>query len=107
MKYLRNIVWVVLVLAAGLSFVYLFVPDAAKYLDLASREKKLTERIDEEERKNTAYTKEVNDLEKNPVYIEKVAREKLGLSRPEEIIYKFNKGSEPAAAPAKQEESKR
>lgn len=93
-KFLKRFIWVVVIAVAGLSFVYLFLPDIAKYLDLSAHDRRLTKKIDDEERKNIAYKKEIRDLENNPVYIEKVAREKLGLSRPEEIIYKFDKNEQ-------------
>jgi cell division protein FtsB len=89
MKFIKKFIWVVLLAVAGLSFVYLFLPDVAKHLDLSAHDKRISKKIEDEERKNISYKKEINDLESNPVYIEKVAREKLGLSRPEEIIYKF------------------
>jgi len=105
-KFLKKCIWGVVIAVAGLSFVYLFLPDIAKYIDLSSHDRRLTKKIDDEERKNIAYEKEIKNLENNPVYIEKVAREKLGLSRPEEIIYKFDKNEQPAGEQAAAQQQK-
>ena len=79
---------IAVILAAG-GFAYFFWPDIEKYQQMRRQKQFLAERIVEEEDKDLHLKKEQEALAQDPVQIEKVAREKLGLSRPHEIIYKF------------------
>ncbi|MDP8262253.1 MAG: septum formation initiator family protein [Candidatus Ancaeobacter aquaticus] len=90
MKFLKNTVWIFLVVVMVVSVLYFLFPEIAQYLNFLGDDKRLSRQIESEETKNVAYKKEIKDLQTNPVYIEKIAREKLGLSRPDEIIYKFD-----------------
>jgi cell division protein FtsB len=56
---------------------------------LKRSEKSLKARIEAEEGKNARLRREENDLKTDPNYVEKVAREKLGLVKPGELIYRF------------------
>ena len=89
MKSGKLITFLLIGLACAAVFYYVFWPDLAKYLGMTSQNRFLSERITEEENKNIHLKKEQESLSQDPVQIEKVAREKLGLSRPREIIYKF------------------
>ncbi len=95
------VVLAALVITGG--FYYFFWPDLAKYLQMGRQKLFLQERVAEEESKGQRLKKEQEALAQDPVQIEKVAREKLGLSRPHELIYKFEEGSkQEPAVPAKQ-----
>ncbi|MFC2149677.1 septum formation initiator family protein [Candidatus Auribacterota bacterium] len=94
MKLFKKILWVFFLSLISFSVIYLLLPEIGKYLSFVSDDKKLSKRIEEEERKNLLYKKEIDNLENNPVYIEKIAREKLGYSRKGEIIYKFSSGED-------------
>lgn len=71
---------------------YFFWPDFSRREDLRQEEKRLNTRIEVEERKNQLLQREEEELRGNPDYVEKVAREKLGLVKSDEIIYKFEDG---------------
>ena len=55
-----------------------------KLEELRREEKRLRVRIEVAERKNQLLKREEEDLRSNPDYVEKVAREKLGLIKPNE-----------------------
>ena len=86
-------------LAAAIGFYYVFWPDVAKYMQMSRQQRFLDERIAEEEAKGLHLKKEQESLAQDPVQIEKVAREKLGLSRPREIIYRFEEGTDHEIVP--------
>lgn len=85
-----SVVWVVAVVAAVAGAGYFFWPEFGKLEELRQEEKKLRVRIEVEEKKNQLLRKEEEDLRGNPDYVEKVAREKLGLIKQGEIVYKFD-----------------
>ncbi len=82
-------------LLAAAGFYYVFWPDLSKYLQMRRQNILLDQRIAEEERKELYLKKEQEGLTNDSVQIEKVAREKLGLSRPKDIIYKFEDTTSP------------
>ena len=59
----------------------------------------LKDRIGFLEAENKARSREIDDLVGNPRYIEKIAREELGLSRDGEIIFVFKKKNDRAKKP--------
>ncbi len=103
MKTGKILLFICLGLAGAVGFYHLFWPDVGKYAQMRRQQRFLHERIAEEENKNRHLKKEQEGLGRDPVQIEKVAREKLGLSRPGELVYKFEeeeaakKASVPAA----------
>lgn len=84
-----SIFWGLTVAGAVVAVGYFFWPEFVKLEELRREEKRLRVRIEVEERKNQLLRREEEDLRSNPDYVEKVAREKLGLIKPNEIIYKF------------------
>lgn len=68
--------------------ILIFLPGYSKYQELAQRNKALQEKIRQLEISNKRFSDEVERLEKDDVYIEKVARDKLRVSKKGEIIYK-------------------
>ena len=85
----RIFLWVLAAVLATVGFYYVFWPELSKYLQMGRQKQYLAQRVSEEEDKGLRLKKEREALAQDPVQIEKVAREKLGLSRPREIIYKF------------------
>ena len=76
----------VLLVAAVL--VVIFLPSFAKYQELSYKNRKMEERINFMERENKRMTMEKGLLETDAAYIEKKAREKLGVVRKGEIVLK-------------------
>lgn len=81
-----KIIWV-LILLLIFYIVFLFSDKYAKILQLKEDIKKLESEIGDLRLKNNNLSQEV-ELLKGDEYIEKIAREELGLSKPDEIIFK-------------------
>lgn len=60
------------------------------YIDLKAQEEKLEEKIREEQYKQEEYNNQM-DYYNTDEYIEKIAREQLGLVMPDEIVFKIDK----------------
>ncbi len=93
MKSGKVLSWIILGLGLSAGFYYTFWPDISKYFAMCRQQHFLEERLLEEDQRGQYLKKEQESLSKDPVQIERVAREKLGLSRPRDIIYKFEEDS--------------
>lgn len=67
----------------------IFLPGFSKLQELRQKDKQLKEEIVKMKVDNLALGQESQRLENDPLYAEKVAREKMGLAREGEIIYKI------------------
>ena len=67
----------------------LFLPSYSKMQDLKQKNEDFARRITELERKTVRLGNEKNLLETDPEYLEKVGREKMGLIREGEKVYKI------------------
>jgi len=81
-----KIVWA-LILILIFYIVFLFSDKYARTLQLKEDIKRLESQIEELENKNKNLSEKV-ELLKSEKYIEKIAREKLGLTKPDEILIK-------------------
>ena len=68
----------------------LFFPKIKERISLINKQKLLQEKISSVEADIETIRKKEIALKSNPLYIEKLARNKLGYSKPDEIIYKFD-----------------
>lgn len=66
----------------------LFFPGYAKMQELRQKNKELELNLKKLKAENLALSQEKEKLEKDPEYLERVAREKLGIVRKGEIVYK-------------------
>ena len=66
----------------------IFLPGFAKLESLREKNRNLEKRIEILMKTNKELAKEKEKLENDPSYIEKIAREKLGMTRKDEIILK-------------------
>ncbi len=82
---LISTVFIVIVLLAAA----LLVPKWIGRSSLIKQEKELKETVASLEEENLKLKQEKDGLENDPVYLEKIARDELGLRRADEIIYKF------------------
>jgi len=69
--------------------VLIFFPNYSKYRKLAAERRDLKIKIEELKRENARLEEEKHKLETDIEYIEKRAREKLGVVRENEIPYRF------------------
>jgi len=83
---LKKATWLFLV-----SFIILliFLPGYSRLQELKQKNSQLESRIDEIQQENVDLKQEKERLEKDIVYLEKIAREKMGLVRKGEIIYRI------------------
>ena len=81
-----KIVWVIILLLI-LYIVFLFSDKYARTLQLKEDIKKLESEIEELKMKNNNLSEEVESL-KSDKSVEKIAREELGLTKPDEILIK-------------------
>jgi len=81
-----KIIWA-LILLLIFYIVFLFSDKYAKILQLKEDIKELESEIEDLELRNYNLSQEV-ELLKGDKYIEKIAREELGLGKPDEIIFK-------------------
>lgn len=70
-------------------FLVIFFPGFARMQELRQKNKELEVNIKKMEAENIALKQEKEKLEKDPEYLESVAREKLGIVKKGEIVYKF------------------
>ena len=68
---------------------FLFLPSYTRMQDLKQRNTEYKKQIEILQARNTQLKKEKALLENDPVYLEKVAREKMGLVREGEVVYKL------------------
>ena len=81
-----KIVWVIILLLI-LYIVFLFSDKYARTLQLKEDIKKLESELEELKLKNNSLSEEVESL-KSDKSVEKIAREELGLTKPDEILIK-------------------
>ncbi len=60
-----------------------------KYLNLKEKHLELTNEISLLEEENKQLKAEINRIQEDPFYMEKLAREQLNLSRPDELVFIF------------------
>ena len=83
---LRNAPWLF-----GFAVVILavFLPSYAKMQDLKKKNRDYVQEIDDLHKRNAQLENEKHLLETDPAYFEKVGREKMGLIREGETVYKI------------------
>ncbi len=81
-----KIVWVIILILA-LYIIFLFSDKYARILQLKEDIKELESEIQNLKAKNESLAEEI-ELLKSDKYIEKIAREELGLAKPNDIILK-------------------
>lgn len=70
----------------------IFLPGYSKLQEMRQRNKDLESRIITVQQENIDLRQEKGKLEKDKVYLEKIAREKMGLARDGEVIYRIAPG---------------
>lgn len=73
----------------ALLFLAIFLPGYIQIKKLSTREKELQYQIKRLKENNAELLEETNRLKTDPFYIEKIAREKYGLAKQNEIAYRI------------------
>jgi len=66
----------------------IFIPEYLKFRELAKQNRELERRIEQVKQDNRRLKEEHQKMINDPLYLEKVAREKLGVVRKGEVVYK-------------------
>jgi len=75
--------------AVAFAVLMIFLPLFSKVQDLKQRDREYQQTIARLAAENERLEEEMRRLEEDPVYLEKVAREKMGLIRKGEVVYKL------------------
>lgn len=79
---------VLLILFLIFLFLLIFLPGYSRYQQLLAKNRELVLKIGNLKKENEKLAKEEYMLKKDPSYAEKVAREKMGLTKEGEVLYK-------------------
>jgi cell division protein FtsB len=84
--------------AVAFAVLWMFLPTFSKWQDLKQKDRNYQAEVKALEQEHQRLLEEKRLLEEDPAYLEKVAREKMGLIREGEVIYHItpvNAGVEP------------
>ena len=85
-KYLKRIVWF---LGISLAILIIFLPGYTKLQELRDKNRQLDREIKRINSENIILQEQFNLIQNDPLYQEKVAREKMGIVRKGEIPFKI------------------
>ena len=83
---LKNAIWL---FVFSLFLLLVFMPSYTKMQDLRQKNADYQKQIEQLKVKNVQLTEEKRLLQDDPVYLEKVAREKMGLACGGEMVYRI------------------
>ena len=83
---LKNALWL---FGIATLILVLFLPSYTKMSDLRQKNEEYEREIIELKKKHAQMKEEKRMLEEDPAYLEKVAREKMGLVKEGEVVYKL------------------
>lgn len=78
-----------LVLAIIIIALVIYLPSYTRLQNLRDKNQELRDKITALEEKNARLAEEKQLLDEDPVYLEKVARDKMGIAREGEVIFKM------------------
>ena len=84
-----------------------FLPSYTKMQDLKQKNLDYKRQIEQLQAQKTQLTEEKRLLESDPVYLEKVARERMGLIKEGEVVYRITPATVNAEVPKKPIEKKK
>lgn len=76
-------------LAIILVILVVFLPGYTKFQELKDRNKELEVRINKVKQENARLEEDILRIQQDPVYQEEIVREKFGVVRKGEVVYKF------------------
>jgi cell division protein FtsB len=95
-----RIAWIAVAILIVVGIVFMFLPQIEQSRELQRKEAQLQEEIRLEEELLQHLKRQQDRLRSDPRFIEKIAREELGLAKPGETVFKFV-DEEPPPAPSK------
>lgn len=85
----KKLIWIIAFVLLGGVLMYLLIPNYSTLLRYKEDREALNVRIKELGEENESLKAEIGKLKTDPLYIEKVARKELGMTRQGEIIYRI------------------
>ena len=83
---LKNAIWLFVL---SVLVLFIFVPSYSELQDLRKKNAEYVQQIKALKQDRVELLQERRLLEEDPIYLEKVAREKMGLIREGEVVYKI------------------
>ena len=83
---IKNAIWLFFL---AIFVLVVFLPSYTRMQDLKQKNTDYKRQIEQLRQKSVELKEEKRRLEEDPVYLEKVAREKMGLIREGEVVYKI------------------
>ena len=83
---MKNAIWLFIF---TLMILFWFLPSYTRMQDLKLKNQDYLKQIEALKKKNAELAEEKRLLEEDPVYLEKVGREKMGLIKKGEVVYKI------------------
>ncbi|HOW35518.1 MAG TPA: septum formation initiator family protein [Candidatus Omnitrophota bacterium] len=83
---LKNAIWLFVITVIIL---VVFLPSYTQMQDLKQKNAEYTRQIRVLKQENNRMGLEINRLENDPIYLEKIARERMGLVREGEVVYRI------------------
>ncbi|MDD5454247.1 MAG: septum formation initiator family protein [Candidatus Ratteibacteria bacterium] len=85
----RQLVWIITFFLLGGILLYLLIPNYSALSRYRKDREALNIRIQQLEKENESLKAEIEKLKTDPLYIEKIARKELGMTRQGEVIYRI------------------
>ena len=86
---IQKIAWVTIAVLAVIIILIAFVPKIKQYHDLQKVEVQKSSDVRLEQERLDQLKQQQDKLRTDPHYVERVAREEIGMAKPGEIIFKF------------------
>lgn len=77
----------VIICAIAVAVLVVFIPGFARMQELKAKNRNLKKQVSEIKEENLALKRDIEKLQNDSVYLESVAREKMGVVRKGEVIY--------------------
>ncbi|MCB9756954.1 MAG: septum formation initiator family protein [Candidatus Omnitrophica bacterium] len=84
---IKNALWL---FGFAILALYIFLPSYTKLQDLRQKNVEYSDKIEALKLRKIKMLEEKRRLEEDPIYLEKVGREKMGLIRNGEVVYRIN-----------------
>ena len=86
---IQKIAWVVITVLAVILVLWAFVPKIKQYHDLEKIEARGAAEGRDVQEEIDRYVQNQNRLRTDPRFVERIAREEIGLAKPGELVFKF------------------
>lgn len=86
---INRFIGILIIFGIGILLILVFIPNFTTLFDLNKKLEASKQKVILAQKQNKHFKEELNSLQNDPNWIEKVAREKLGWVNPDETVYRF------------------